>query len=203
MKERIIPSRLTSVTQDDELGITIYASFEPTERCQCEAMAFIGKSSKPAWYYGFKSKEQFDRTVCELFASRKSALEAKAKRQAERKAAADTIDVKVGDIFCSSWGYDQTNIDYYEVVATSAKMATVRAIAADCKDEPEFMTGSCVPVPGKFISEKTRRVKLQKYSAESEPYFTVNSFASAERIKPISVVDNKPVFKADRYSYYA
>lgn len=25
--------------------------------------------------------------------------------------------VRVGDIFCSSWGYDQTNVDFFQVVA--------------------------------------------------------------------------------------
>lgn len=31
------------------------------------------------------------------------------------------ITVKVGDIFTGSWGYDQTNVDFYEVVHLSGK----------------------------------------------------------------------------------
>lgn len=33
--------------------------------------------------------------------------------------------VKVGDIFVSSWGYDQTNVDCYQVIRTTAAMVTV------------------------------------------------------------------------------
>lgn len=37
--------------------------------------------------------------------------------------AVETRPVEVGDIFCSSWGWDQTNVDYYKVVRTTAKSA--------------------------------------------------------------------------------
>jgi hypothetical protein len=36
----------------------------------------------------------------------------------------------VGDILFNQWGYDQTNVDFYQVVATTAKTVTVRQIAA-------------------------------------------------------------------------
>ena len=39
----------------------------------------------------------------------------KADRREQRKLTKDH-DVKVGDIYYTSWGYDQTNIDFYEVV---------------------------------------------------------------------------------------
>ena len=32
-----------------------------------------------------------------------------------------THDIKVGDIFSAGWGYDQTNIDFYEIVRVSEK----------------------------------------------------------------------------------
>ena len=35
---------------------------------------------------------------------------------------------KIGDILVSSWGYEQTNIDYYQVVAVSGSTATIRKI---------------------------------------------------------------------------
>lgn len=36
----------------------------------------------------------------------------------------------VGDILCCSWGYDQTNIDYYQVVAVTKASVKIREIAA-------------------------------------------------------------------------
>ena len=33
--------------------------------------------------------------------------------------------MKQGDIFVSSWGYDQTNVDFHEVVKVAAKTVTL------------------------------------------------------------------------------
>ena len=39
--------------------------------------------------------------------------------------------VAVGDVFASSWGYEQTNVDFYQVVALHGRtMVTVRKIRA-------------------------------------------------------------------------
>lgn len=41
--------------------------------------------------------------------------------------------VRVGDIYVVSWGYEQTNVDFYEVVALKGKKtAVVREIAGEC-----------------------------------------------------------------------
>jgi hypothetical protein len=38
-----------------------------------------------------------------------------------------TATVKTGDVFVSSWGYDQTNVDFYEIVRVSATGKTAKA----------------------------------------------------------------------------
>jgi hypothetical protein len=42
--------------------------------------------------------------------------------------------VEVGAIFVCSWGYDQTNVDYYQVVRVSGSRVTIRAIGASQVD---------------------------------------------------------------------
>lgn len=44
------------------------------------------------------------------------------------KAAAETIapEVTIGTVFVSSWGYDQTNVDFYMVVGRTAKSVRVQ-----------------------------------------------------------------------------
>lgn len=37
--------------------------------------------------------------------------------------------LKVGDILYTSWGYDQTNVDFYQVVTMTAKSAKIRQVA--------------------------------------------------------------------------
>ncbi len=36
--------------------------------------------------------------------------------------------VKVGDVFVESWGYDQTNVDFYQVTRAMPKSVEIRAI---------------------------------------------------------------------------
>lgn len=42
-------------------------------------------------------------------------------------------EVKVGDFFVSSWGYDQTNVDFYEVVGITASGKSIRV--QPCRSE--------------------------------------------------------------------
>jgi hypothetical protein len=41
-----------------------------------------------------------------------------------------THNVKVGQIFEMSWGYDQTNVNYFQVVSVTAKGVYVREVGA-------------------------------------------------------------------------
>jgi len=88
--------------------------------------------------------------------------------QAHGKGADPNAPVKVGDIFVNSWGYDQTNIDFYQVVAitSSGKSVKVRPIGQKTK-ETGFMSGETVPLKGKFTGPaQTKRVGL----SNGEPY---------------------------------
>lgn len=53
--------------------------------------------------------------------------ESEKRRSQEREAAKS---VSVGDVFVTSWGYEQTNIDYFEVVEKHGQYVTLRPIAS-------------------------------------------------------------------------
>lgn len=42
---------------------------------------------------------------------------------------------KVGDILISSWGYDQTNIDYYKVVRTTDKSVWIQQVRSKALEQ--------------------------------------------------------------------
>ena len=59
--------------------------------------------------------------------------------------------VKVGDIFYDSWGYEQTNIDFYEVIQVNG-LHTVTICAIGAKREyTHSMAGECTPIPSAFV----------------------------------------------------
>ncbi len=81
----------------------------------------------------------------------------------------------VGDIAYSSWGYDQTNIDYYQVVKVSAASVWLRPVAAQ-RTETGWATGTTEPLPGQFTGPAFRR-KLQ--TGYSRWGVTITSYAGA------------------------
>lgn len=68
--------------------------------------------------------------------------------------------VNKGDIFYNSWGWEQTNIDFYEVVSVtkSGKTATLRKLASnDVEDEGGFMTGKTTAIAGEYRGEAFKK----------------------------------------------
>jgi hypothetical protein len=123
-------------------------------------------------------------------AAKKAAATRAAKRAAEEARMAEVEPVKVGDIFYSSWGYDQTNVDFFEVISVSASGKTAEVVGLS-KDREYRGSGSdsVVARPGSGNQEKARRVHLRLSTWGGKPswYFSVNSYSSA------SMWDGRPM----------
>lgn len=64
--------------------------------------------------------------------------------------------MKVGDILVSKWGYEQTNVSFYEVVKSTPK--TVELVKIEKATTPTaLMQFAAMPLPGKHQGEKFRR----------------------------------------------
>lgn len=105
--------------------------------------------------------------------------------------------VCVGDIFVCSWGYDQTNVDFFQVVALAGESSVrVRQVV------PEIVSESYNgPMSGDFTYKLTRELlppvrcsvfikdqekgdlkRLQCFDRERKhPQFRVSSFADATK----------------------
>jgi hypothetical protein len=71
------------------------------------------------------------------------------KARAEMRASID-----LGDILYTSWGYDQTNVEFFEVVGTYGKFGLVlREIASEPVKDTGPYSGTVRPVPGAFLDE--------------------------------------------------
>lgn len=87
--------------------------------------------------------------------------------------------VKVGDFFYTSWGYDQTNVDFYEVVGItpSGKSVKVRQVCqagADSGGPSDRVT----PLRGQWFGEEILTKRLQRSDYEGWA-FHVASYATA------------------------
>jgi len=104
------------------------------------AVGFGGKAQKPSFHYTFRTEERRREYVANWFAGLAGRRERVAGR---RKEASEPHSIKPGAIITNSWGYDQTNVDWYVVTATSRNFVTLRPIAAQTTPE-----GGCGPMSG-------------------------------------------------------
>lgn len=108
----------------------------------------------PASVYGFGTKEEADAYAGRMRQKDEERELVKAQRRAARAAERKAVPnlFKVGMILENSWGYDQTNVDYYEVVRVTPRGVYVRRIG--CKSvvgSGGFMCDRVVPNRGNFI----------------------------------------------------
>ena len=139
------------------------------------AMVFRPKAKKPAWRYRFPTEEKRAARVAEFF-------ESITKRKASRKNSAKErnaghADVNVGDIFYASWGYDQTNVDWYQVTEKVGKstlvIRKVANIGACGGQGPDY--GRCTPAIDQFIGEPMRK----RYNAQHRGSITIDQVRTA------------------------
>lgn len=190
-REFFVPDTYRLLIAEPALGIEVFGDDR-------NAIAFHGKAQKPAWHYHFSSTERRDARVADFVAGH---LEHQARKDAKRKEKAEwQHGLKLGDVFQCSWGYDQTNIDYYEITKVSGKSVEVREIA-QLRETTAWEQGECVPAPGHYISEPRRMIPQRGYNGA--PVLAVYSFASAHLVAPLEVVPGVKVFQPRHWTAYA
>ena len=172
---RYIPEN-AEVIEKEEIKLTVYLydnhNGKPT------AIAYTGKSSKPDFHYNFKDEERrmdfINDKINNRLAIKKSNDEWKAKKKKENDKLID--EVKVGDIFYASWGYEQTNIDFYQVVAKSKSMVTVKELNST-REITGHDQGYLTPVKDSFYDDKEIKKRL------SNGRLNIDSVRSATKLE--------------------
>lgn len=115
------------------------------------AMLFLGKSQKPAWRHLFNTEQAREKYIAEAFANWRAY---KARRAVERAERSKPHTLKVGDILHTSWGYEQTNVEFFQVTRiVGPHTVELREIAQE-RSETGWLRGTCKPAPGKFLTPR-------------------------------------------------
>ncbi|CQQ96527.1 Uncharacterised protein [Yersinia enterocolitica] len=97
--------------------------------------------------------------------------------------------VSVNDVFVSSWGYEQTNVNFYQVISVHGKKTvTVREIRAETFFDSS-MSGKKQPILNDFIGEPLRR-QIKEHG--SKPLINIEDFEVAR----LTSVDKKHDFSS-------
>ena len=144
LKQRYVPKAAVKIS--DKLSDAVAYLYGDAKR-PC-ARVFFGKQSKPVVACYYRNENDREGAVKRAFEGRRRHAKIIADNRVEAKTAENTI--KIGDLFRASWGYDQTNINYYEVVAKTAKTVTVREIAQETTYDGPTMIDFSVPRSWQF-----------------------------------------------------
>lgn len=147
---RLVPEdAIPFMVKDTDLVVFQY----PTRDGKPAQTVFRGRSAKPFIAERYKDEAQRARRLEELTSSVKRVS---AMKQEQKEVRTSGHGMKVGDILYDSWGYDQTNVNFYEVTGVSGASVVVREIAS--KVVESYRGGEKVmPVPGDFISEPMKK----------------------------------------------
>tara|TARA_R110002051_G_scaffold47938_1_gene94427 strand:- start:73 stop:675 length:603 start_codon:yes stop_codon:yes gene_type:complete len=163
-REFYIPAGSVEVSQEGVGAVAYYYDSytgDPAEQPRSAAMIFIGKQQKPAKRHSFKSVERREEYVQSIFGNVRDVAEYKKRKAVTAKAAKAKAAsaVKVGDIFDTSWGYDQTNVEFYQVVAKRGQVIEVIEIGQVAVESKPDGCDYVAPNPERKIGEvMTRRI---------------------------------------------
>jgi hypothetical protein len=170
--KRLIVGRIDEVTETKGLKMSrrsLLAEPAPVNAERYKTLAWVaheicnrpalniwfGKSQNPKRYY-FRSAENRDRYIESQKLAADEAERSKIRRTAERdqSQAAMSAQLQVGTMLVNSWGYDQTNIDFYQIVRRTDRSVWIRPIGCRQVEGSEgFMCDKVMPARDSFKND--------------------------------------------------
>jgi hypothetical protein len=174
---RYIPQDSTEVKDDQSSAIVYISDVNGVPY----GIGYSGKGGKSKWNYRFKTDEQRQKYIDQFFKSTRES-EAYRKEHDRRAIAGAERGLEVGDIVYTSWGYDQTNVDFYQVIQLIGNNAAVMREVAQDYQESGHMSGNTSAKKDEFIGEpfrvthiKNGQCKIKGHSAwkwDGKPKYT-------------------------------
>jgi hypothetical protein len=156
-----------------EAGLTVFR-YNGAKTGKPAAAVYSGRSDKPLWDYFFGSESAREQYIADQVEKSKAAMSARQERaQAKRDF---QHGMKDGDILYSSWGYDQTNVNFYEVVGVVGKQVLIREVESKVVRR-ERGSDYVVAVPGRFKGAPLKKVPQKGY--RDEPYVKIDQSQTA------------------------
>lgn len=124
-------------------------------------------SGIPKFNYYFQNEQKRDEWIADMKRRWQSWEDRKRERREQRKNFVNPA--QVGDILYSDWGYDQTNINFYQVTKVIGKMVEVKEIGGRSVEGSTYshgMADSVIPAKGRFIENREPIVRKAKESSD-------------------------------------
>lgn len=176
------------IENQEHRGIELYFDNKPESRIltTLKENRFKWHNVKKCW---FAKDSETVRKIAEAIAEEKTYVEPAATKKEETHF---EFDVKVGDIFVASWGYDQTNLDFFQVIALKGmKSVMIREVKLPIKEERgtswasrevSFKITNEILEPAEyssFVKDQQKGMLKRLMGTRDNPYIDLSSFANA------------------------
>lgn len=163
-KEKLSSERLAAIEAHRAGGWKIITSklapvvfavrTKPTGQVSLKAWRGQG-GNKAAFYYGFSTMQRAEIYAAEYVRQEQGRHQRRAAQVAERQAKRANLKASdhwmVGDTVYTSWGYDQTNVEFFQVVALKARSVVVRQVSENNSDHGQPGGGKTAPRRYEYI----------------------------------------------------
>lgn len=189
-REMFIPKGAAKVAHKHSQAVAYVWTDDRGRPC---AKLFYGRQAKPVWHFHFASAERRAERIAKAFEHYRAIEARKAEYQAERKAKGRGLEV--GDVLKTSWGYEQTNIEWFQVTALiGTNMVEVRELAC-AAEETEWLQGKTVPLVEQYIGEPLRRIAR-------DGRVKIDEVRRAWKVEPLADIGGRKVYEAAHYTAY-
>lgn len=148
-------------------------------------LCYKGRSKKSHFRYGYNSADQRDNALKNYL---KQFQADRIRKQPNKRL------LSVGDVLMGTWGYEQTNVNYYKVLRLSGKQSVELVEIGAIKTFDGDMSGHCVPNLDNHIKEPfIKKVDGDRVWFE---HFSAKRLGYEEK-------EGERVYKATYFSSYA
>ncbi len=161
-----IVDRQIHEVSEKSLNYTVY-TWDEKHSSNYQYLVYFTKNGKRISYNMYTSAMERDGRLFALLSEAEDHIKTiKERKQRETKRKEEMINsVKIGDIFVSSWGYDQTNVDAYQVIEKKSKTLVLAEIRlAQVSGTESYMSCRVVPVKDAFIDKNITIKKLISFN---------------------------------------
>ena len=165
-------------TNEEKQGIELYFEAIPTylERKELKENGFRWNPNKNCWY-------------------KKNEITLNKLQQVKNE-----LGIKVGDVFSMNWGYEQTNVDFFQVVALKGKtQVIIRECIPSLEEDNTYSHGMASDrvydttkvayvKNSTFVKDNEKGMIKKVCGTKERPYLNMTSFANAYKCNNIEKV---------------
>jgi hypothetical protein len=172
----------------DDLKLTIQRVDQPSAILRI----WRGSQKNPFVRYRYKSVEDRDASKTKyILAEKKFFIEKEMEKKRKKKIAKEELaSLSIGDIFVSSWGYEQTNVDFFQLISLKGQTGEFKSISYHTIEVTGPMSEYVRPSPNEFVGNNTFKARLNGNG------FKINSYSHARKIED-------PTTSKHYHSWYA